>query len=597
MKRTDAVQLEQARNLHDGAPLVLWGNFGGALCAFLIVFFGLGTLQLFLSTWLLVFVLYMSWFFWLRRRYPCAALDNPLQMRQWFQWNVLGNIILGLIWGVMSAVVISAGVPAFQFAMLAGMAVLTVGGMFSLGAYFPSFRGFFLVLMLLTIAALIGQGTMLHVGMGGTTILFLLFMLWAGQRFNRSYIDSLLLRFENLELVRELTLQKETAENANLAKSRFLAAASHDLRQPMHALNLYHGAMENVELPSEAQLLLSYARQCAVAMDDMFTVLLDMSRLDAGAVTPTFKTFPVKQLLERIRVEFEPPAKEKGLDLRVVPSKLFIRTDPALAERIVRNLVSNAVRYTHHGKIVIGCRYRGKVLRLAVFDTGTGIPQDKQQSVFEEYFQLSNPERDRTKGLGLGLAIVSRVATLLKAPITLQSKLGSGSMFAVDFECDEAYVPVAVEADKPEVGRESLVGRLIVVIDDEAAIRAAVVMLLKQWGCVVVAAATGDDAVEQLAAYPSLPDVIICDYRLRGTENGLDAIEKVRMEFCADVPALLVTGDTAPDRILEIREGGFPVLHKPLQPDELRTAMLQAILTHQSDEAQQIQPKQELVHE
>ncbi|MDD2924455.1 hybrid sensor histidine kinase/response regulator [Rhodoferax sp.] len=573
MSRDEAVRLEQARNLHDGSPLVLWGNFGGALCAFVIVFLGLGALQLFLSVWLLLFVGNMAWTFGLRRRYPRASLGDPRLMRQWFHWNVIGNILLGLLWGVMSAVVISAGVPTYQFAMLAGMAILTVGGMFSLGAYFPSFRGFFLVLMTLTIAALMGQGTMLHGGMGVATFLYLLFMLWSGQRFNRSYIDSLLLRFQNLDLVRELTLQKEAAENANLAKSRFLAAASHDLRQPMHALNLYHGAMENVELSSEAQLLLSYARQCAVAMDDMFSVLLDMSRLDAGAVTPNLTIFPVSQLLERIRVEFEPPAREKGLDLRVVKSSRFIRTDPALAERIVRNLVSNAVRYTHQGKILVACRRRGQLLRLAVFDTGTGIPQDKQQAVFEEYFQLSNPERDRTKGLGLGLAIVNRVSNLLGAPIHLQSEPGRGSMFAVDFECEDTFEHAPEPADKPEVGAGSLVGRLIVVIDDEAAIRAAIGMLLRQWGCVVVTAATGDDAVEQLAAYPTPPDVLVCDYRLRGTENGLDAIDKVRMEFCVDVPALLVTGDTAPDRILEIREGGFPVLHKPLQPDELRAAL------------------------
>ncbi len=586
MIRTDAVRLEQARNLHDGAPLVLWGNFGGALCAFLIVFFGLGAMHFFLVAWLLLFVAYMAWFFWLRRRYPRASLENPAQMRQWFHWNVIGNVVLGLIWGVISAAVISTGVPDFQFAMLAGMAVLTVGGMFSLGAYFPSFRGFFLVLMVFTIAALIGRGTMLHIGMGGTALLFLLFVLWSGKRFNHSYIESLQLRFENLDLVRELTLQKEAAENANLAKSRFLAAASHDLRQPMHALNLYHGAMENIALSTEAQLLLSYARQCAVAMDDMFTVLLDMSRLDAGAVTPTLKTFPVQQLLERIRVEFEPPAKEKCLDLRVVSSKLFIRTDPALAERIMRNLVSNAVRYTHQGKILVGCRRRGNLLRLAVFDTGSGIPRDKQQSVFEEYFQLSNPERDRTKGLGLGLAIVSRVSSLLGAPISLQSELGRGSMFAVDFECDGAFVPQDVASGKPDASvpcEDGLAGRLVAVIDDESAIRTALGMLLTQWGCRVVTAATGDDAVEQLAAYPTPPDVIVCDYRLRGSENGLDAIEKVRMEFCVDVPALLVTGDTAPDRILEIREGGLPVLHKPLQPDELRAALLQAIRARQGE--------------
>lgn len=586
MKRTDAVRLEQARNLHDGVPWVLWGNFGGALCNFLVAYSELENLHLFLWVWLLLFAAYMGWVFGVRRCYALKSLGDPLRMQQWFRWNVISSIVLGLLWGGMLVVVIFSGVPAFQFAMLASMSVLTVGGMFSLGAYYPSFRGFFLVLMVSIIGALMAQQTKLHTGLGGASILFLIFMIWTGKRFNRSYMDSLRLRFENLDLVRELTLQKEAAENANLAKSRFLAAASHDLRQPMHALNLYHGAMENVELSSEAQLLLSYARQCAVAMDDMFTVLLDMSRLDAGDVTPTLKTFPVRQLLERIRVEFEPPAKEKGLNLRVVQSSLFIRTDPALAERIVRNLVSNAVRYTHQGKILVGCRRRGKVLRLAVFDTGAGIPLDKQQLVFEEYFQLSNPERDRTKGLGLGLAIVRRVANLLEVPIALQSKLGRGSMFAVDFECDATHVPEEPLADGPGPCGISLAGRLIVVIDDEVAIRAAIGMLLKQWGCVVVAAATGDDAVEQLAAYSTLPDVIVCDYRLRGTENGLDAIEKVRMEFCAEVPALLVTGDTAPDRILEIREGGFPVLHKPLQPDELRDAMLQVILAHQNTPAQ-----------
>ena len=585
MNRTDAVRLEQARNLHDGVSLVLWGNFGAALCTFLIVFVDLQHLQPFLWTWLLLFVAYMVWVFGIRRRYALDRLSVPALMHQWFHWNVVSSVVLGLLWGTMSVVVISSGVPAFQFAMLAGMAVLTVGGMFSLGAYYPSFRGFFLVLMAGIIGALMAQRTTLHVGVGGTTILFLIFMLWAGRRFNRSYMDSLRLRFENLDLVHELTLQKEAAENANLAKSRFLAAASHDLRQPMHAMNLYHGAMENIEISSEAQVLLSYARQCAVAMDDMFTVLLDMSRLDAGAVTPSLKTFPVRQLLERIRVEFEPPAREKGLRLRVVPSRLWIRTDPALAERIVRNLVSNAVRYTQQGKIVVGCRRRGQELRLAVFDTGPGIPQDKQQSVFEEYFQLSNPERDRAKGLGLGLAIVSRVAHLLEAPITLQSEPGHGSMFAVDFACDAEPVPEDVVTVDPQPCGTGLAGLLIVVIDDEAAIRAAVSTLLKQWGCVVVAAATGDDAVEQLAAYPKLPDVIVCDYRLRGTENGLDAIEKVRMEFCADIPAMLVTGDTAPQRILDIREGGFPVLHKPLQPDELRDAIGRALSMHRDVQA------------
>lgn len=574
-----AVRLEQARSLHDGVPLVVVGNVLGAVSAYLIYLNNQALPFSAITIWMFVLLLYVvggSYLLrgWIRR----DSLDKPEEAARWCRWYMANVAVHGLIWSTLGAMAMFTGVAAYQFPILAGAAMLATGGMSSLSTYFPAYRVYLFCLLTPTTVALLAQGGWLHFGMFLATLVFIFFMLLAGKRFNTGYIESLRLRFENLDLVRELTVQKEAAESANRAKSRFLAAASHDLRQPMYALNLYHGALGNMAIADECRVLLDNARQCATTMGDMFNVLLDMSRLDAGAVTPSVQVFPVMDILRRVQVEFEPLAREKGLSLRLVPSSCFIQSDPDLVERIVRNFVANAVRYTHAGKVLVGCRRRGDRLRVAVLDTGQGIPQDKQQVVFEEYFQLGNPERDRAKGLGLGLAIVRRLAKLLGAPINLQSLPGRGSMFAADFPRGDGMQMTG----QPRVIELSdyagdLSGRLIAVIDDEVMIRDALGLVLRHWGCRVVAAGSGDEAVTQLAMLPTPPDAIICDYRLRGQETGLEAIEKLRGEFYADIPALLVTGDTMPERIIEITGSGLPVLHKPLQPNVLHDALLAAI--------------------
>ncbi len=575
--KSGMVTLEQARSMHDNVPWVVWGNLGGALCAFLILFNSHELSRGFLASWFLSFLILAASSFLHRLRTGRENLDEPATASRWFAWYRIHHAILGLLWSLLSVVVMSDASAPYQFAMLAGLAMLAAGAMTSLGIDYPSYRAFLIALLVPTIAVLLAQWMWLHAGMGLTTSLFLAYMFWSGQRFNHSYLDSLRLRFENLGLVRDLTLQKDAAESANQAKSRFLAAASHDLRQPMYALNLYLGAIQNTHLPEDAKELLYNAQQCASAMDDLFSVLLDMSRLDAGAVTPKMKDFPVSNILERIALEFAPPAREKGLELRVVMSSCFIRSDPALAERIVRNFVSNAVRHTRHGVILLGCRRMRHGLRIAVFDTGPGIPEDKLGAVFEEYYQLGNPERDRSKGLGLGLAIVRRLSSLLDTPIALRSKPGRGSMFAADFPYGNAATEEVQAASGSGGMQEDLSGRLIVIIDDEAMIRDALRTLLEQWQCTVLEASAEDEAVERVSVLPAAPDAIICDYRLRDGDNGLDAIEKIRQEFCVDIPALLVTGDTGPDRILEIRANRLSVLHKPLQPDSLREALLSVL--------------------
>jgi CheY-like chemotaxis protein len=283
--------------------------------------------------------------------------------------------------------------------------------------------------------------------------------------------------------------------------------------------------------------------------------------------------FPIAPLLGRTRIEFEPQARAKGLELRVQPSSAFAKSDPVLVERILRNLVSNAIRYTESGSVVVGCRRHHGSLRVSVYDTGIGIEPADQSLVFEEFYQVGNPERDRTKGLGLGLAIVERLARLIGATITLRSAPGRGSVFAFDLQRAEPVELPALRLNRDAGGTRDLTGTLVVLVDDEELILDAAQTLLKQWNCTVIAATSGRDALRQLATSTRPPDVLICDYRLRDGENGVSVAAALRNEFNADIPALLITGDTDPDQIRTIAASGLVVLHKPLREDELNDAI------------------------
>jgi len=390
--------------------------------------------------------------------------------------------------------------------------------------------------------------------------------------------NRLLDRLEGQSL--ELTLQKERAETADLAKSRFLAAASHDLRQPMHALNLYLGALSHFELPATALPVMASARECAQTMDDMFRALLDISQLDASAMHANISTFAVAPLLENIKNNYIQQAHAKGLVLRVAPCSAYVTSDPELLERVLSNLVSNAVRYTEKGKVLLGCRRSKTGLRMGVYDTGIGIAVDQQRAVFEEFYQVGNSGRDRTQGLGLGLAIVQRLAVLLQAPLTLTSQPGRGSVFAIEVPLAQ-HKPTARLAAPANFSRQegSFKGALIAVIDDEPLIREATALVMRQWGCVVVSAASGVEAIERLSQCDRVPEAIVCDHRLLDGETGVDVIAALRTEFNSDIPAILITGDTSPERIQSLQATGIPVLHKPLQDHVLMDALLR-LLNH-----------------
>ncbi len=363
---------------------------------------------------------------------------------------------------------------------------------------------------------------------------------------------------------------------ANQAKSRFLAAASHDLRQPMHALGLFVAQLRQMVGSPKARRVVEQAAASARAMEQLLDALLDISKLDAGVLTPHVEDFALESLLTRMQATFEPAAAARGLRLRAIPSHLVARSDPVLLERIVMNLVSNAVRNTDHGGVVIGCRRRGTKVRIEVWDSGRGIPEDKLAEIFQEFVQLANPERDRNKGLGLGLAIVERLALLLGHRIDLRSKPGKGSVFAVELPAGEANRVNALPRALHGTNRQ-LRGAFVVVVDDEGLVRDGMCGLLTDWGCHVIAAASGDEAIGELQARSRIPDLIISDYRLRDGETGLDVIRRLQGPPGKPVPALLISGDTAPERLREATASGHHLLHKPVQPAKLR-AMLSHLL-------------------
>ncbi|MCO5763731.1 MAG: hybrid sensor histidine kinase/response regulator [Chromatiaceae bacterium] len=374
----------------------------------------------------------------------------------------------------------------------------------------------------------------------------------------------------------ELSAQKQAAEAAVLAKSKFLATASHDLRQPLHAMSLLVSALKEKIRPdnSEARHLVQHIEASAYSMENMLSTLLDLSRLDAGVVVARPVCLPVEPILARLRQQFQPVAAEKGLELRIPTSRLGIFTDPALLERILANLIANAIRYTERGKVLLVLRRIQKDwVRIEVHDTGRGIPEHFRERIFEEYFQLENPERDRGKGLGLGLAIVKRLSQLLGSPVQVQSG-PKGTCFSLRAaRCQirpgrQAHATPPALAVLPEQA-------LVAFIEDDETILEAMAALFEQWGIELAAGGDVAEAKADLLELGRAPDVILSDYRLRGGRNGIEAINELRAVFGPQIPAALITGDTAPSTIQAISASGLPMLHKPVKPAKLR-----ALLTH-----------------
>lgn len=388
-----------------------------------------------------------------------------------------------------------------------------------------------------------------------------------GEQFNRM-ASQLQQSYATLEQkVEERTRQ---LEQANLAKSRFLAAASHDLRQPLHALGLFAAQLRTEKDPAERVRIEERIESAVGAMNELFTALLDISKLDTRTLSPAIMDVPLARILARVESAFAGPAREKGLRLRVVASRAWIRSDPIFLERIALNLVSNAVRYTTRGGIVVGCRRRQSALRFEVWDTGDGIPDSHLVEIFDEFVQLDR-HKGRGTGLGLGLAIVQRLCDLMGHQLSVRSRVGKGSCFAVELPLADAPPESPNEpahADAPP--DRHLHEKLIVIVDDDSLVVEGMSGLLRSWGYGAVAANSAEMALAALPARRRSPDLIISDYHLTQGESGIEAICKIRKAFSADIPAFLVSGDVSPDRLRDAQDAGYTLLHKPVRPMALR---------------------------
>jgi signal transduction histidine kinase/CheY-like chemotaxis protein len=566
----ERLRAEQIRLLFHSGPA---GTASALVAAFVLAFILLtigAVSRLALKIWVCVIVLDVILHLGLAWAYKRRGLARE-QQQSWRPWAYafVGFCIFeGAIWAAGSTYLIAPQAIVQQLLVAVVVCAICTGSLSAFGVYLPAFYGLFLTATIPYAIMCVVRGGFIHQSIAVLVVVYIGGMLAVARMHHENIMEMLRLRFENADLAAELKQQKEAAEAASLAKTRFLAAASHDLRQPVHALSLFVGALRALKLEEAPGRLVDQIEDSVSAMDGLFSSLLDISRLDAGVIAPDWKIFALQPMLDRLEREFATEAAGKGLALRVRSCAAATRSDPVLLERILRNLVSNAVRYTDRGGVLIGVRRRGERQLVEIWDTGRGIPHAHAQRVFEEFYQLENPERDRSKGLGLGLAIVRRLADLLGHPVALRSVPGRGSVFSVALPCLPQIAPAAPAAE----ARAGPCG-FILVIDDEVPIQEGMRSLLQGWGHTVLCGGSAREILDRAASSAAVPDLIICDYRLRGEETGAAAIEFLRAQYGARIPALLITGDTAPDRLEEASRSGLLLLHKPVSNSRLRAAV------------------------
>lgn len=574
LARRDWIRAEQTRALYRGSPV---GVAAGGLAAITLAVFlerdgrmATEHAVAFCAMTVACVSVHFALCFGFRRRDPPD--------RAWRPWAAAFTIMAaveGATW-VPGAVWMTSPHDTAQ-----ALIVLLVSGMLVLGAlpvfssFLPAYLAFAIPIVMPQVVLAFVRTYPLHELLAVLTLTFLVAAPALALVVGRQFVEGLGLRFENMSLIEDLRLQSARADQANRAKSSFLAAASHDLRQPVHALGLFVGALGEQRLGGEARRLTDHIAGSVGALDTLFTVLLDVSKLDAGAVEVRPETLRVGPMLERLAQDYAGQAAAKGVALRVVGCSAVVVSDPVLLERVLRNLISNAVKYTDTGRVLVGCRRRAGQVVVEVLDTGRGIAPDQIELVFEEFHQVDNPGRDRAKGLGLGLSIVRRITPLIGADLELRSEVGRGSVFRL-------ALPRGAAKDLPALATSGLATTgalrtgLILVIDDEAAIRQAMSSVLGGWGHQVRVAGSAGEMLVQLGD-GGRPDLIICDYRLPGGETGVTAIRQLRAAIGRDVPAMLVTGEIGEDQLRDAEASGHLVLHKPVPNARLRAAIGQLL--------------------
>jgi two-component system, sensor histidine kinase len=567
---------EVVRSVYDYMPATLLGYIAGI--GVICMLFWADAPKAVMLPWLAAFAA-----MWVARalvwqRFRSAQPQTLADWQRWLLYWNLGTLTSGALWGSTAWIFYFRGESVQQIGLIVTVYTFCAAAVPVLATQPRVFLAYAALCFVPMAGRIASEGTVQSWQLAG--ILFLIFGLTTvlARNYRQALQREIELKVHADELLAQLRAEKQAADEArqqaevaNRAKTQFFTAASHDLRQPLHAMGLFAEALRNKSHDDEVAQLVNSINGSVDALEGLFSELLDITRIDSGGVDVNPRSFEVGDIFRKLRLHFEPTAFEKGLGLRLRGGHHVANADPLLVERILRNLVSNAIRYTNDGTVLVGCRRRGDKLLLQVWDTGVGIPEHELSRIFEEFYQVPDSGApQQRKGLGLGLAIVKRLSDLIGAPLTLRSQRGRGTVFSLELPVGRLVkaAPAALSSKGP-IGL-TLDGRTIVVVEDEPAVRSGLEALLRGWGAAIVSfdsvAATA--AWAQQADLPR-PDLLIVDYRLENGSNGVDAINALRARF-GPLPAIVVTGSTMSTLDREAQEKDFHLLIKPVVPNKLR---------------------------
>lgn len=504
--------------------------------------------------------------------------NNLLSVKGWAINNIITYFISGCLWGSVPLLFLDFSAPAYTSIIILTVIGTSLGNVASASVYPFSYAAYAIPCMLLTILALLLESAQ------GSNLLallcfgFLILSLSSSKNIYQTIKDSILLRIQHVDLLQQLTQEKENAEHANVSKSNFLAAASHDLRQPMHALSIFSDALSNVQDTSDnVKHLSEKINRCVNGLDLLFDSLLDISKLDAGTVEVNKEHYDIELQCENLISNFKPLARKKNINLQLLASRntdnFIVNSDSILCERILSNLLSNALNYTHQGQITVELEKTDQRIKISITDTGKGINQDDLAKIFDEYYQLYNPERDRNKGLGLGLSICQKLATLLETDINVESIINQGSCFSFALPQGSIQNIQPPNATPIPAIEKFLQDKSLMVIDDDEDILEAMRTLLLQWRCSEIFCVTDKYTACKIIEDGKTPDIIISDYRLKNNQNGIEAINAICKASTTNIPALLISGDTGASTMKKIKSSGFMLLSKPVAPAKLKIAI------------------------
>lgn len=566
---SDLIEAEQVRAYFEDANDL---NLAGALVFSLLVY----VVHDAIPWWTWVPALFFIYLITLFRAYLIWQYHHVPEYRSPYQWErsqTISGGLIGLCWGGANAAMLPYLSTSLQLLVLTVSSVVAATSTSEGFTLVRPSRLFILACLTPQILWLLMVNDRLHVLLAAMLMVFVVLSRALGKKKNHIFIEAQRLRFRNEFLAKELSRQHELLEGASNSKSRFLAAASHDLRQPLAALMIFLELLESEQLSSKGADILGHAQQATSSLRNLLDALLDISKFDACAIKPDLRLIRIQKLFVELENEFLPIAEQKGIRLHFAFSTAVVKSDLTLLSQILRNLISNALRYTPSGHILVGCRHRHGMLDIEVHDTGIGIAEDQFTKVFDEFYQIGNQERDRQQGLGLGLSIVNRAARLLGHAVVLRSSLGKGTSFIVTVPLAQERFLDEQSVTAPPRKVNDLAGRSIAVIENEGFIRVGVQHLLQTWGCEVVTADSATAMLEKLEAHNGHIDLVISDFGLRGTPNGIAAIAALRQRYGTHLPALLFTGDISKETYNAAQSSGLSILYKPATPEMLRAAI------------------------